>query len=113
MSSDEQIRASSARTEDDGPWDDARRVEGLAGETRVNLIRLIAILVFYAHHLLSTFVFADTAALPGHYHAAATAVVLGWSLVVLMVHVCVSRRLLYAWLKYAVTAADILLMTAL
>lgn len=113
MSTENQVRANSVRIDDDDPWGDARRLEGLAGETRVNLIRLIALLIFYAHHLLNTFVLAHDGALPGHYHTAATAVAIAWCVVVLLVHLCVSRGWMLAWLMYVVTAADIILITTL
>ena len=71
-------------------WLQFRGGEALAGETRVNLIRLAAILIFYGHHLVNVFVFRDDPTLLGRYHTSATAVVLAWSLTVLVIHLCLS-----------------------
>ena len=54
-------------------WEDARRLEAWAGETRVNLIRSIALVVFYANHLLYVYVYGKDQAAGGSFHAAVTA----------------------------------------
>ena len=51
-------------------WADARRLEGWAGEVRVNLIRAAALVVFYAHHLMNAFVWGDDPSVRGRYHVA-------------------------------------------
>ncbi len=97
--------------EDDHPWADLRCRESLAGESRANLLRLAAILMFYGHHLANVFLFADDPTVRGAYHAAVTSLVVAWSLVTLAVYLCVARQWVGAGLKYAVTAADIVLVT--
>ena len=49
----------------DERWADARRLEAWAGEVRVNLIRLVAVLAFYGHHLVNIFVIRDDPSLQG------------------------------------------------
>lgn len=97
----------------DPSWNAAQRLEGLAGEARVNLIRLAAILAFYGHHLVNVFVIRDNPSLQGAYHTVVTSLVLAWALTVLIVHYCLMRRWLPAGLKYVVTAWDVLLITTL
>lgn len=97
----------------DDTWGGARRIEEWAGETRVNLIRLAALLVFYGHHLVNVYLFRDDPSIAGPFHLAVTAIVLAWSAEVVALHLCLSRRWLPEWLKYAATAADIVLVTAL
>jgi hypothetical protein len=97
----------------DPAWNAAQRLEGLAGEVRVNLIRLAAIVAFYGHHLVNVFVISDNPALKGDYHVVVTSLVLAWALTVLIVHYCLMRRWVPDALKYVVTAWDILLITTL
>jgi hypothetical protein len=94
-------------------WAGARRIEEWAGETRVNLFRLAAILVFYAHHLVNVYAVRDDPNIAGTYHLAVTALVIAWSGVVVALYLCLTRRWVPPWLKYAATAADIVLVTAL
>jgi hypothetical protein len=94
-------------------WDDARRLEGWASETRVNLLRLIALVAFYGHHLLTVYLFQDDPALTAAYHTAVTGVVLAWAAAALALHLCLQRRWMPDWLKYAATGADLFLLTLL
>jgi hypothetical protein len=94
-------------------WREARGIESFAGEMRVNLIRLVAILLFYGHHLANVVVLSpDDAALHGAYHTLVMALVLAWTTEVVAVYVCLVRGWSGWWLKFAATAADILLVTA-
>jgi hypothetical protein len=97
----------------DPAWNAAQRLEGLAGEVRVNLIRLVALVAFYGHHLVNVFVVRDNPSLQGAYHTVVTSLVLAWALAVLVIHYCLMRRWLPSVLKYVVTAWDILLITTL
>ena len=99
-------------------WADARRLEGWAGEARVNLLRAAAVIAFYGQHLLNLYAFHDNLGFAdlsqrGWFHAAVTAVVLGWALAVFVLHLCLSRRWLPPALKYAATFWDLALVTAL
>ena len=97
----------------DPAWRAAQRLEGLAGEARVNLIRLVALVAFYGHHLVNVFLIGDDPSLKGDYHVVVTSLVLAWSLAVLVIHYCLMRRWIPLALKYVVTAWDILLITTL
>lgn len=94
-------------------WDDARRLEAWAGEVRVNLIRVAALIVFYGHHLLNVYVIADDPALKGPYHAAVTAVVMAWAVGCFVLYFCLQRRWVPPGLKYVATFWDLSLVTAL
>lgn len=96
----------------DHSWSDAQRLEGYAGEVRVNLIRLAAIVVFYGHHLVNVFLIQDDPALHGGYHATVTVLALAWAMAVLAIHFCLSRRWVPPALKYVATAWDLILITA-
>jgi hypothetical protein len=97
----------------DDPWEDARRIEAWAGEVRVNLIRLAAILAFYGNHLIQVLVLRDDKTADGRFHLAVTAVSMTWALEVLALHICLSRRYVPEWLKYAAIIWDIVMVFAL
>src|SRR5436309_5106216 len=98
---------------EDDRWADARRVEGWAGEVRVNLIRLAAVVLLYGHHLLNVYAFRDDPGITPRYHGTVTAVTMAWATLVLGLYFCLSRRWVPPGLKYAATLADTLLVTAL
>ena len=91
-------------------WVAAQRVEEWAGEIRVNLIRLIAISVFYGHHLINYYLLGLN--LPSHYHLSVSAIALAWVSGGMALHVGLSRRWNPPWLKYAAIAFDALMVTA-
>src|SRR5947208_4594601 len=93
-------------------WTDAQRLEGWAGEIRVNLIRLVALIAFCGNHLVNVFLWHDEAA-AGRYHVAATALALLWGVEVTALYFCLSRRWVPPALKYVATATDLVLVTAL
>jgi hypothetical protein len=94
-------------------WDDVARVESWAGEVRVNLVRLIAIVLFYGRHLVMMFLGGDASAERGRYHLMVTAIVLGWATLAVILHVWLTRRHMPWWLKYAAVLMDGLMMTLL
>jgi len=94
-------------------WDDARRPEAWAGEVRVNLVRVVALVVFYGHHLLNAYVLSDDPSLRGRYTANVTAIVLAWSVAAGALHVCLSRRWYPPVLKYVAVFWDLALVTQL
>jgi hypothetical protein len=94
-------------------WVDARRLEGWAGEARVNLIRVAALLVFYGHHLLNVYVFQDDPSLRGRFHFSVSALALSWSVMAFVVFYCLARRWAPPALKYVATAWDLGLITLL
>jgi hypothetical protein len=95
-------------------WADAQRLEAWAGEVRVNLVRAVALVAFYGHHLLNVYVLSpDDASLRGFYNAAVTVVVLGWFAAVGLLYWCLSRRWAPPALKYVATGWDLVMLTAL
>jgi hypothetical protein len=98
-------------------WDDARRLEAWAGETRVNLIRAIALVVFYVHHLINIFVFKD----PGFatdkdrnlFHAQVTAIVLAWAVGIFVLHLCLFRRYVPPALPFVAIGWDLVMVSLL
>src|SRR6187402_1433028 len=80
------------------------------GESRANLLRAVAVGVFYTVQLYQYYIVkqADVAALP--FHQQATALAVAWALLALGVTVCLRRQIFPAALKYVSTAADIVLL---
>jgi hypothetical protein len=98
---------------DDSAWEDARRVEAWAGEIRVNLVRMLAILIFYARHLIEYARAAPGAPVRGRYHLAVTVIVLAWAAVAIALHLLLSRRRHGPGVKYAAMLADAFLITGI
>ena len=94
-------------------WDDVSRVESWAGEVRVNLVRLIAIVLFYGRHLVMMFFAGDQSPERGRYHLVVTAITLAWAALAVVLHIWLSRRHMPPWLKYAAVLIDALMMTLL
>jgi hypothetical protein len=95
-------------------WADARRLEAWAGEARVNLIRALALVVFYGHHLLHIYVLEpNDLNARGVFHAEVTAIVIAWTAAVFALYICLSRRWVPPALKFVATFWDLLLVTAL
>src|SRR4051794_34886816 len=73
-------------------WLDARRPEAWAGELRVNLVRLLAIVLFYGRHLVEFYLAAPGAPMRGVYHVRVTVIVLAWATAAVALHLLLSRR---------------------
>jgi hypothetical protein len=100
------------------PWLAVRRVEEWAGEVRVNRIRIIAIVVFYARHLIDMYMrhdvgFGGLTYAARRYHAQATAVVIAWSVFAIVLHLLLSRRRVMPAMKFVAVAFDLLMITLL
>src|SRR4051812_7204250 len=95
------------------PWPDAQRVEAFAGEVRVNLVRLVALLAFYARHVVQMLLAAPDDPVRGMYHVRVTVVSAAWAGMVIALHWLLSRRRVYPWLPYASSLLDVLLITLL
>jgi len=95
------------------PWRDSARVEAWAGEIRVNLVRLVALVLFYGRHLIEYFRAAPDAPVRGRYHLAVTVIVLAWAMGAIVLHALLSRRRYEPWMKYAVVVFDAMMMTGL
>jgi hypothetical protein len=93
------------------PWDDVQRVEGFAGEMRMNLVRLIAIAVFYTRHLVEALSAGVNDPVRGVYHTRITWVCLLWLAGAAVLHVWLRRRRVENWLKFAVVGVDVFMIT--
>lgn len=95
----------------DREWYIVGRWQEFEGESRANLIRIVAVGAFYLVQLYSFhFLYgADSAQLP--FHQKATGIAVAWTMVALGVMLCLRRRLFPAALKYCSTACDLLLLT--
>src|SRR5437868_11741663 len=92
-------------------WQLARRAEAWAGEIRVNLIRIAAIVLFYGRHLIEVMLAPKDSPVRGEYHLRVTAVVLVWAALAGVLHVVLTRRRYPAELKYVASLIDVLMVT--
>ena len=97
----------------DRQWFIVGRWQEYDGETRANLLRIVAIGAFYVVQLVNFYLVNHANEVQRDFHRAATAIAVCWSLVALGNLFCLRRQIFPAWLKYASTGADIFLLTAL
>jgi hypothetical protein len=87
-------------------------LEAWAGEVRVNLIRLLGLVLFYAHHLIQYHFLKDDAWRTADYHQSVTAVLMAWGGMIALIYLVLHRSPgplgLKPWMKYAITAMDLL-----
>jgi hypothetical protein len=88
-------------------------VERWAGEVRVNLVRLTALVAFYAYHLFDVYQNRDNPAYSSEYRAAVAAVAFAWAGVVVLTHALLRTGRLPAALPVFTTLADAALVTAI
>lgn len=90
-----------------------RRVEAWAGEVRVNLVRLVALIAFYGYHLIDVYLSRDDPSYTPGYRGSVTAVVLGWAGVIVIAYASLRAGRLPTGLPYLTSLADAALVTAL
>lgn len=95
------------------PWLLVKEQEAAAGESRVNLLRAIALFVFFGQHLLNVILDPVTFPATSPFNRAVTALFFAWMLEVSLLHICLGRRWTPPGLKYAATGSDLLLITIL
>jgi len=95
----------------DLPWTAAQRVESWAGELRVNVIRLAAILAFYGHHLFNQHLLKHE--FPPGYTASVTALAIAWAVGALGIHVALTNHWMPSALRFAAVGFDTVMTTAL
>ena len=93
----------------EAPDDALVRSESWAGEVRINLIRLGALVFFYAHHLSSVYIFKDDG-MTAQGRAAVTILVLLWALAAVGLHLILARRWLPAWLPDLSIVLDLVMI---
>jgi hypothetical protein len=94
-------------------WEDTQRLESWAGETRLNLIRLLAIAVFYGRHLVEAFASPAGSRVRGVYHIQVTVLCMIWAAVAFTLYVRLKQRWMAPWLKYFSTGFDAAMITVL
>jgi hypothetical protein len=94
-------------------WEDTQRLEGWAGETRLNLIRLLAIAVFYGRHVIEAMTAAPDSPVRGVYHIRVTCICILWAALAIMLHAKLRQRWMPPGLKYFTTGFDAAMITLL
>jgi hypothetical protein len=94
-------------------WFIASRWQEYEGESRANLLRILAVGTFYLVELLRFYVFEKAAAEHLPFHRQATLIAVAWTMVALAIWMCLRLRIFPAALKYVSTACDVLLLTSL
>ena len=100
----------------DRQWYIVERWQEFEGEGRTNLLRIVAIGVFYLVELAQYQWLPPAGADPAElasYHQKVTALAVAWTMVSLGVLLCLRMRVFPAFLKYVSTGCDLLLLTAL
>ncbi len=97
----------------DRQWYIVGRWQEYEGESRANLLRIVAIGAFYGVQLLHFYVFSDGGAAQTQFHQQATAIAVAWTMAALAVMLCLRRQIFPAALKYCSGGCDLLLLTAL
>jgi hypothetical protein len=105
--------ATAAMASGERQWFIVGRWQEYEGESRANLLRIVAVGAFYLVELLRFYVFekADPQQLP--FHQQATVIAVAWTMVGLAILLCLRLRIFPAALKYASSSGDILLLTVL
>lgn len=103
---------------DDRPWFITSRRQDYQGEERANVLRIVAVTLFYLIELANDrgvdLGFIQIPKIHDQaYHQAVTAIALAWVLLARGVHLCLRWHILPAGLKYLTTILDIILMTVL
>ena len=94
-------------------WFIASRWEEYDGESRVNLLRIVAIGAFYIVQLIQFYVIAKGSADQLPFHQKATAIAVAWAMLALAVMLCLRSRIFPTALKYCSALGDLLLLTAI
>lgn len=99
-------------------WYIVSRWQEFEGETRANLLRLVALASFYVIELINYYglnlgpiQMERVAGVDRKFHLAMTAIVVAWAAISMGVTVCLRAKFFPAALKYVSTAGDALLLT--
>lgn len=101
------------RPSEDRQWFVLSRWQAYEGEGRANLLRIVAIGVFYAIQLFVWFTTQAPSETQLQFHRAATALAVAGAISALVVLLCLQRRVFPPALPYLSTASDLILVTAL
>jgi hypothetical protein len=97
----------------DDAWADAQRLEAWAGEVRVNLIRIAALIAFYGHHLTNVYLIRNDPGLRGEFHLTVTIITAAWAVAAFLLYWFLTHRRVPPSLKFVATAWDLSLLTLL
>jgi hypothetical protein len=97
----------------DGAWAGAQRLESWAGEMRVNLIRVVALVAFYGYHLIDVYGISDDPLLRGEYHLVVTIITGAWAAAAFLLHLFLTRRRVSPLLPFVSSGWDLALLTLL
>ena len=103
-------------TPHDRQWFIVSRWQQYEGEARANLLRIAGIGAFYIIEMINHGGRLGALQLPqvstDRFHAAVTALAVAWTMVALATLVCLRRQFFPAGMKFATTACDLVLLTA-
>lgn len=101
-------------------WYIAGRWQEYEGEARSNLLRVIGIGAFYAIELinyhglnLGFLELPKQQDITPAFHQAVTALAVAWTMLALAIHLCLTRQVFPAALKFVSTAADLVFLTTI
>jgi hypothetical protein len=97
----------------DRAWFIVGRWQEYQGEARANLLRVVALVVFYGVQLAQYLRLAEPDAANEAFQQHVTQVVAAWSLMAVAILILMQRRIFPAALKYVSTAGDVILLTLL
>jgi len=102
----------------DRQWYIVGRWQEYEGESRANLLRIAGIGAFYLVELANYYGlplpwFEMPAIVDRPFHQAVTGLAMVWTVVALVIHMCLQHRVFPALLKYVSTACDLALLTAI
>ena len=103
---------STSSTHADRQWFIVGRWQEYEGESRANLLRVVAVGAFYSLQLVHHHLLAAPAERDAKFHHSATLIAVAAVLLSLAVHLALRRRFFPAGLKYVSTLLDVLLVTA-
>jgi hypothetical protein len=95
------------------PQDNLLRLEERAGESRTNVIRVVALTLFFGQHVVRYLFWNDDGGISSEFHQQVTSITIFWGLSALAIFVALQREAWLPWLKYAAVAGDVIGVTCL
>lgn len=89
-----------------------KSVELLIGESKINVLRAVAVVLLYGQHLFSYFIVRDVA-ITIEFHNQVNLVVLAWVVLIAFVFILVQTDRWPIWFSYSVILIDAILITSL
>jgi len=105
------MAAASPRSSD-RQWFIVGRWQEYEGESRANLLRIVALAAFYTIQLIQYYGLSHRTEADQQFHSGVTVLAVAWTLLAVAVMLCLNRRIFPAALKYISTLVDVCLLTA-